>query len=74
MCILLKLDYEKSGVSILFFQNLLKRNLWSFGSTLGKRKVKHEESMLMKNYNWKTTKRVSSPSKSPVPVSYTALL
>ena len=28
MCILLKLDYAKFGVSYLFFQKLPNRNLW----------------------------------------------
>ena len=33
MCILLKLNYAKFGVSNLFFQKLSKKNLWGVGST-----------------------------------------
>ena len=41
MCILLKLDYSKFGVSNLFFQKLSKKNLWGVGSSpLGKGRVK----------------------------------
>ena len=34
MCTLLKLDYAKFGVSNLFFQTLLKKNLWGVSLTL----------------------------------------
>ena len=34
MCILLKLDHAKFGVSNLLFQKLAKENLWGVGSTL----------------------------------------
>ena len=41
MCILLKLEYAKFGVSNLFLQPLLKKNLWVVGSTpLSKGRVK----------------------------------
>ena len=43
MCILLKLDYAKLDVSILFSQKLSKKNLGGGGgvdSTLGTRRVK----------------------------------
>ena len=40
MCILLKLDYAKFGVSNSFFQMLSKKNVWGVGSTLGKGRVK----------------------------------
>ena len=42
MCILLKLEYAKFGVSNLLFQNLSKKNVWGVGSTplLGEERVK----------------------------------
>ena len=44
MCILLKLDYAKFGVSNLFFQKLSKKNLWGSARPppppLGKGRVK----------------------------------
>ena len=41
MCILLKLDYAKVGVSNLFFQKLSKENHWGLARPpFGKRRVK----------------------------------
>ena len=47
MCILLKLDYARFGVSYLFFSKVIEEKLWRVGSippppSLGKGKVKDD--------------------------------